>query len=77
MNYEFFFLQGAKTRPKVLRVLAPTQHEAKAIVARRFGWIPSDEKETADKFLHSIRIRLATVQLVTKTSERSERREAG
>lgn len=74
MNYEYFFLKRARTRPKVFRVLAPSQYEAKLIVARRFGWIPQTNA-TVNKFLHSVQIRRTTVQLVTSASERGSRAE--
>ncbi len=38
MNYEFFFLRNVGLEnPTVLRVMAPSYHEAIALVARRYG----------------------------------------
>ncbi len=57
MQYEFFFLkQRRQARPRILRAIAPTHSQAKLIVARHYGFDPSQSSKTVKQYLESLRI---------------------
>ena len=76
MNYEFFFLrQAGQRRPKVLRVIAPSQNQAIAAVARQYGWTaPTDNCKRMNRYLHSNNVHSINVQnIFPRRMETAER----
>ena len=62
MQYEFFFLkQRRQARPRILRAVAATLSQARLIVARHYGFDPSQPSKSVKQYLESLRIHDAEV----------------
>ncbi len=74
MNYEFFFLRNVGLEnPTVLRVMAPSYHEAIALVARRYGCTSlAGNWQGMKEFVHSRHIHAVEVENILEKSTRKE-----
>ncbi len=78
MNYEFFFLRNVGLEnPTVLRVMAPSYHEAIALLARRYGCtsLAGNWKEMKE-FVYSRHIHAVEVENILKQARESSHRPA-
>ncbi len=77
MKYEFFFLKlSKKSRPKVLRAIAPNAAQARCMIARRYGLDLLASPRSAKQNLDSLRIYEVDVEnvLVSDPSREALRR---
>ena len=67
MNYEFFFLRNVGLEnPTVLREMAPSYHEAIALVARRYGCTSlAGNWQGMKEFVHSRHIHAVEVERIS------------
>ena len=72
MKFEFFFLRNVGLEnPTVLRVMAPSYHDAIALVARHYGcscWAGNWKR--MKEFVHSRHIHAVEVENIFETSTR-------
>ena len=69
MQYEYFFVQGARRRPlKIFRVLAPNFQTAVSMLAKRCGCPCAAQGERASEFLRLLDIERVSVENVVRSS---------
>ena len=72
MNYEFFFLRNVSLEnPTVLRVMAPSCHDAIVLVARHYGCTSlAGNWKGMKEFVHSRHIHAVEVENILEKSTR-------
>jgi hypothetical protein len=69
MQYEYFFVQGARRKPlKIFRVLAPDSQTAVSMLVKRCGCTWAAQGERASEFLRLLDIERVSVENVIRSS---------